>query len=247
MWVSTQAFHLPKLGNSESEYEDAVFPDGSFHEEVPNCRCAVADGATESAFSREWAQILVNSFGRYEFHLKKQQLLWKEGVHQDSLPWYLESKICRGAHAAFIGLSIHDPFPLNNAHDPQKGTWRAFAVGDSCIFQVRDDKLLAAGPLARSEEFGNNPVLLSTSSSPTVFRNDSPGNVLFGTWESKDIFYLATDALSQWLFAEEEGARPPWSFLRDLDFSLFKSIVPVLRQSGKLHNDDTTLLRLEVS
>jgi len=247
MRISTQAFHVPKHGSSEKEYEDAVYPEDSVQAELKTCRCAVADGATESAFSREWAQILVNSFGEYQFRLKKQQTLWKGVVHQGSLPWYLESKICRGAHAAFVGLSLHDPWRNGDGHGPPKGIWRAFAVGDSCLFHVRGDRLLTAGPLSRSEEFGNNPFLLSTSSQPRVFGDGSMGNVMTGTWESEDVFYLATDALAQWLFAEEEAARPPWGMLRDLAPSLFKSIVPILRDTGRLHNDDTTLLRLEVS
>ena len=247
MWVSTQTFHVPKRGGSESEYEDACYPEDSFRGELSSWRCAVADGATESAFSREWAQLLVQSFGHHQFRLKEQQRLWESTVKQGPLPWYLESKISRGAHAAFIGLSVRDPWPAGAADDPQTGTWRAFAVGDSCLFHVRGNELLTAGPLSRSEEFGNNPFLLSTTSRSPISRHNPLVSLLSGTWESNDAFYLATDALAQWLLSEKEAARPPWGFLQDLEPSVFVSLVPILRDTGRLHNDDTTLLRLEVS
>ena len=51
MWICTQAFHVAKKGNAESEYEDAYFPADGFHRDRHMYRCAVADGATESAFS----------------------------------------------------------------------------------------------------------------------------------------------------------------------------------------------------
>ena len=71
-----------------------------------------------------------------------------------------------------------------------------------------------------------------------------------GDWEPGDIFYLATDALAQWLLSELESGRPPWSVLRDLcaddDATLYSRLIDELRESQGLHNDDTTLLQVEV-
>ena len=247
MWISTQAFHVPKQGSSESEYEDAFYPEQSLRSELTSYRCAVADGATESAFSREWAKLLVRNFGRHRFHLRKQQRLWRRIVGRGTLPWYLASKVTRGAHAAFIGLSIHDPAASKPRDEPKRRTWRAFAVGDSCLFHVRGEKLLKVGPVAKSEAFGNNPYLLSTTSSSSISRNDPSVSVFSGIWKSNDIFYLATDAMAQWLLAEQESCRPPWAALRTLGPSIFEPIVSKLREEGRLHNDDTTLLRVEMT
>ena len=60
--VSTRTFHVHKRGGTEAEYEDAFFPD-EFTDELGAFRCAVADGASESAFANIWAQLLVRGFG----------------------------------------------------------------------------------------------------------------------------------------------------------------------------------------
>ena len=246
MQLSTQTFQTSKKGCSQSEYEDACYPESGFRGEFRTYRCAVADGATESAFSREWAQLLVRSFGEHRFRLKAQQRSWRDLVDQHPLPWYLERKVTQGAHAAFIGLSLHDQIARGSEGELGKGTWRAFAVGDSCLFHVRDGELLKAWPLSKSKEFGNNPFLLSTACTSPLSRDDAFVSIFSGTWESRDSFYLATDAMAQWLLAEEEASRPPWSFLRDLGPSIFEPVVEILRGTERLNNDDTTILRVEV-
>ncbi len=247
MWVSTQAFHVGKPGGAEGEYEDAYYPEDNFRGELKAYRCAVADGATESAFSREWARLLVRGYGQHCFFLRELQGLWRSLVERHPLPWYLASKITRGAHAAFVGLSLRDPNPSRVRTDTGKGRWRAFAVGDSCLFHVRGSELLAAGPVSKSEDFGSSPFLLSTTRRSPVFRGDPTVSVLSGTWEPKDAFYLASDAMAQWLLSEEEASRPPWGFVRDMGPTIFERVVTILRATGRLHNDDTTLLRIEVS
>ena len=246
MRLCAQTFQVGKKGGSRSEYEDACFPESGFRGELRNYRCAVADGATESAFSREWAQLLVRSFGEHSFRLKDQQRSWRRLVEQHPLPWYLERKVTQGAHAAFLGLSLHDPFPGGPVGRAKTGTWRAFAVGDSCLFHVRSDRLLKAAPLSSSEEFGNNPFLLSTACPSPLSRDDEFVSIFSGIWKSGDAFYLATDAMARWLLSEEEASRPPWRFLRDLGPPLFEPIVEILRGTERLHNDDTTVLRVEV-
>ena len=246
MQLSTQTFQISKKGCSQSEYEDACYPVSCFRGELRTYRCAVADGATESAFSREWAQLLVQGFGEHRAHLKDQQSSWRKLVNQNPLPWYLERKVTQGAHAAFVGLSLRDPVTKGSDEELGKGTWRAFAVGDSCLFHVRDGELLEAWPISKSEEFDNNPFLLSTTCSSPLSRDDEFVSVFSGTWESKDSFYLASDAMAQWLLSEQEASRPPWSFLHDLSPKTFERVVEILRGTKRLHNDDTTILRIEV-
>ena len=62
MQILVEGFWLPKAGNTEDEYEDALSPkktQGKLERKFP--RFAVADGATESSFSGLWAQLLVDS------------------------------------------------------------------------------------------------------------------------------------------------------------------------------------------
>jgi len=293
MRISTQAFHAHKRGGTEDEYEDAFFPDG-FAEKVRGFRCAVADGASESAFAREWAQLLVGAFGRREMNVAHLQEQWQKSVGGKRLPWFLEKKARRGAFAAFIGLSLRGAGaattrarlaanhavasvsaadwmpPTGNARDNGSdgppatgwhtgdgchrgeiaGTWRAIAVGDSCLFQIRDDELITVGPLSRSDQFDNSPFLLGSKSAQSIGRNAPHVNVHAGTWSRDDRFYLATDAMAQWLLLRDEAGLPPWTMLRELgeaDTLPFDELVDRMRLEHDLHNDDTTLLRVEVS
>ena len=104
--------------------------------------------------------------------------------------------------------------------------------------------------MKNSAEFGSSPRLLSTSGAGTLLRGGDPVTVLSGEWRPRDAFYLATDALAQWVLAEHEQGRPPWELLRELGddgtAAPFDSIVTRLRTEHGMKNDDTTLLRVEV-
>jgi serine/threonine protein phosphatase PrpC len=251
MWISTQGFHEPKRGNVESEYEDAFFPDRMCREELSEFRCAVADGASESAFSREWARLLVRGYQRQRLSLARLQRCWLRMVTRRQVPWYLEEKIRRGAHATLVGLSIWD------AQTPEPhGSWRVVAIGDSCLFHVRDDELLTVAPMSRSDEFNNHPHLISTDPATALGVGMSRATVISGEWQPNDVFYLLTDALAEWALNKHETGRPPWTLFRsmgedgdssDAGQASFEAFVANLRKNDGLHNDDTTLLRVEVS
>jgi hypothetical protein len=253
MWICTRAFHAPKHGNARSEYEDAFFPDGVCRRDVSEFRCAVADGASESAFAGEWARLLVRGFARRRMYLRHLQRCWLRLVGRRRVPWYLEEKIRRGAHAALVGLTIR-----HDGGESPGGTWHVVAVGDSCLFHVRGDALLAVTPLRKSGDFGNNPRLISTDAA-TSFGVDASCVVMeTGEWRSRDSFFLATDALAQWALRQEESGSPPWKLFRALECPdrrrrdeatpvPFEDLVSELRSKSGLRNDDTTLLRVEVA
>ena len=81
-------------------------------------------------------------------------------------------------------------------------------------------------------------------------RSEPHVEILSGTWRPKDAFYLATDAIAQWLLSEHEAGRSPWQTLFDLGSDAqvlpFADWVTGLRSEQGLHNDDTTLLCVEV-
>lgn len=249
MWIYAQGFHVPKLGSAEREYEDAYYPPRASHRNVKAFRCAVADGATESTFAREWAQILVRGFGRGRLRFGRMRKLWHRSVRgRSSAPgaaWYVGAKMRQGAYAAFVGLILRDG---NNGRPG--GLWRVLAAGDSCIFHVRADNLLTHGPMKHSADFDSSPRLLSTSSAGTLLRGGDPVTVLTGEWQPRDAFYLATDALAQWVLAEHEQGRAPWELMRELGddgtAAPFEAIVARARSERGMKNDDTTLLRVEV-
>ncbi len=249
MEIVARALWLPKAGNSAEEYEDA-WAVGDEAVEAAECfRCAVADGATEASFSGLWARLLTQGYcdgalpdAPVLSDFAPQQAVWSREVAAIPLPWYAEEKARSGAFSSLLGLRIAA------AVGPDGGRWTALAVGDSCLFQVRNDNLLTAWPLDAAESFTNSPMLLSSNPA----RNIALAEHLVlhaGEWVPGDAFYLLTDALACWfLLAYEAGGRP-WNDLDTVavsDAPAFVEWIADLRAERILRNDDVTLLRVVV-
>ncbi|GIW79926.1 MAG: hypothetical protein KatS3mg105_1733 [Gemmatales bacterium] len=226
-----RTFYVQKSGNSTDEYEDA------FAASAKLGRFAIADGATESAFASEWARLLVERFVEEPFRHKTQfanwlpdvQKRWLKAVNGKKLPWYAESKFEQGAFATFLGLVL------------TKTRWRAVAVGDSCLFQIRDGKLVTGFPVTRSDDFNNAPKLIGSRSPPKELQSQADGK-----WQSKDHFYLMTDALAQWFIRNNEKGKRPWREVERIsagkDKKAFVEWIDSLRTKEGLRNDDVTLM-----
>jgi hypothetical protein len=256
MDVHAEAFWLPKYGSSEAEYEDFFGPTTLKSPQGfkgQRMRFAVADGATEASFSKQWAKQLVRAFVHGQLsvpptaeELKPLQERWQKYVHRRPLPWYTEEKAEEGAFSSLLGLEIFES--VDGKATPV--AWRAVAAGDSCLFKVERGRVLEAWPIAKSVEFGNSPSLLSSIAA-------SNGADLAGARVQKaeggcgqdTAFYLMTDALSCWFLREQERGREPWRILADLGTERgqsFPRLVRDLRATGELKNDDVTLLRIDV-
>jgi hypothetical protein len=252
-------FWLPKLGNSIEEYEDA-----SAHS-IPDRRFAIADGATESSFADLWALSLVNKFtsspppvtappSPFAVWVSPLQKEWHSQINWEHLPWFAEEKARGGAFATFLGLIFSpDPelekpsffsrmFGMFSAPKENHVTWQALAIGDSNLFQIRDNALLKSFPFVESEQFNSRPLLLSSNPS----RNAQVwADIKYAEGDCKvnDVFILATDALAKWFLAQHEAGGQPWrtlySLKTDSDFEIF---VAKLRTDSLIRNDDTTLV-----
>jgi hypothetical protein len=251
MRVSAEAFWAEKAGNSPNEFEDSFYPqDPLIAEEGPSFRFAVADGATDTCFSGVWARQLVKAYceGLFEadhlaHSLPKLQECWREEVlRKGSLPWYVEEKIQEGAFAALVGLTLE-----GSPESPAEGTWRALALGDSCLFHLRDRDVLQSFPVDDPRFFTNSPLLLSSRPD----RNQCALKNLCvdrGEWKAGDSFYLMTDALACWLLQQLQGKRVPWNRLEDFDRrrKRFRPWIERLRGNKVMRNDDVTLVRIEI-
>ena len=236
--------YTQKRGNAKEEYEDAwaYIPRG-IRSTVANVakrfRVALADGASESAFSEQWAKLLVDDYVtrpyiRPKTMLNRSKLLatqWRDKVRRPDLPWYIAEKIRAGAYSTLLGLSICG----------QSGQWRAISIGDTCLFQIRDGELKAAWPLDRQELFGRSPVLLSTNHDAT---KDLSKNIVMkdGQADAGDIFILATDALSAWFLEQHERAKQPWLTLARVNPKEFADWIEDLRSNSEIRNDDVTCI-----
>lgn len=152
-------------------------------------------------------------------------------------PWYVEEAAVRGSFATFLGLQFTETVDSRR--------WRAMAVGDACFFQVRASTLVTAFPLEDSDAFGSAPDLLTSQ----PFGGSHGGHrlqVRTGSVETGDVFYLATDAVSEWLLARSRVDPDLWPALEVLDHEGFAALVDHARRSGEMADDDSTLLRAVV-
>jgi hypothetical protein len=157
------------------------------------------------------------------------------------MPWYIEEKAESGAFATLLGLT------LESSDDPANGSWRAIAIGDSCLVHLRERRVLKCFPIDKEELFNNSPVLLSSM----------PGNeektlshlqTIEGNWKSGDSFYLMTDAFACWFLHQLKDGRIPWQRLQTVGerSRLFGPWIDRLRAGKKIRNDDVTLGRIEI-
>jgi hypothetical protein len=241
-------YSLPKRGNQEQENEDAAWPRGCGAFPANTFRCAVADGATQAAFSGEWAQKLVEAYGKKRLttmsdeHLADLRKGWNDHYRSANLPWYLEEKVLRGGFAAFVGLEIKGPIGRTRF-----GSWEAVAIGDCCLFSVHRDSARVRFPFKSPRQFGDTPFLVSTNAGTnTPLREQRKHDA--GHWHEGDAFYLMSDALAAWFLSEIVQAKRPW---RDLDTALdspgsFQALISDLRGDGRMKNDDATVARVRV-
>lgn len=252
-------FATSKEGNSLDEYEDSSYilsKDSSKGHGI--YWYAVADGATESAFAKEWSRELAKAYCKdklcnknvFTNYLETVQANWQKGIdsNANSLPWYALEKAQSGAFSSLLGLKIYN-----------QGVWETIAVGDSCLFQVRQNQLVKSFPIEHSTEFNNRPFLISSLNSKN---SQLAQNTKFfeDEWKIGDSFYLMTDALSCWFLEEYEKGNSPWLTLNDFnndkkyEYLLnklrkhqkyegdFKEKINNLRLNKQIRNDDITLI-----
>jgi hypothetical protein len=233
--LSCRVFRVPRRGHTDDECEDAA----AIH--LPQARFAVADGASESAQSGLWARLLVETFvygdpqPPWPGWLVPLQRQWADSVRlrdTQTLPWFLEGRYRDGAFATLLGLTLDGP------------RWHALAVGDSCVFQVRNNQLLLAFPLTHSSQFDNTPWLIGSRSSPDEIPLRHALHFT-GDWQSGDRLYLMTDALARWFLSTNEVGGQPWLAIDPLLHEgqhAFAEWIDRLRNDRALRNDDTTLV-----
>ena len=244
--LQSQQFLLPKEGHTLAECEDAVSVNAL------GLSYAVTDGATEAFDARRWARRLAESwvevkpsppvsvadFGVWagaegeELHAAWETL---------TLPWYAEEKRRGGSFAAFVGLHF--------AAEGRRLSWRAIAVGDSCLIQRRNCELRAALPLAEHQDFNSRPVLVPSRAELMKSALDRAVTGA-GEAESGDIFLLLSDAVAAWFF-ELAAAHHPLiaefdSLLAASENEALADLLRRERQAKRLKDDDVAIIRIAV-
>lgn len=224
---SVRSLSLPKLGNEHNENEDGIFVATDLS------RLAVADGASSAFASRQWAQILTESFAtqpavdlsiadaRGEF-VERCARRWQAAVAGGS-DWWSNDARDRGSFAAFVGVTIGDDLKVV-----------ANAVGDCCLFVLdRSQQLRLAFPLDNAAAFDSTPSLLSTNEPDEGEWRRAKGRLTTG-----DTLVLASDAVAQWLLSD--AARLPW--LSSSDPDAWAQELNATREQHVMVNDDVTVV-----
>ena len=251
-----RVFTIPKWGNAPDENEDAAYP------LTVNCpiklgkgesfSCALSDGATQSSFSRLWANILADEASRASIFISDPMRIlehaiprWKNQVSRYELPWHAEEKVRRGAFATLVWLGIKI---IEGRPRGMQGSWKALVLGDSCLFQLREGVLISSAPEPPGPDFSLNPVLFSSIAerNQQLFNRIS-SQITSGDCRSGDQFILVSDALAEWIFKNYNSGCEPFKMMQTRVFdapanrSSFAAWVNSLREEKSIKNDDTTL------
>jgi len=265
MWAHVNTFSVPKRGSTPGECEDAarVCPIEGSNADVSgrSLRVVVADGASESLLAGKWARWLAEKFCSTAAATRSKQGFlaayraaaeqWAAEVEwyvqereQRGAPiqWYEEPGLAKGAFSTVIVLNVSRG---TDGH----GLWSAAALGDSCVFHVRDEAVRISFPLCDAEAFSNQPPLLPSRAADDEIVSRHVSLRRRADWQTEDSLYVMTDALAVWFLRATALGERPWESLRDLgteDGSDFSTWVALKRDQGELRDDDTTLVRIDL-
>jgi hypothetical protein len=230
-----------KMGNSPDQWEDAFAVDEA------SGAAAIADGASTGIYCRTWADQLSTRFladrpdardpvslNKWVSGLRRE---WREAIQYDNLNWSKQAKVDQvGAAATLLGLELGPPDVRGSR------PWRAFAVGDACLFWLRAGRLLASFPVAAADQFGSAPLLVRSNPGHKTLALHAAGEC-----EPGDRFVLATDAVaSRLLKSAAAGPGPDWDRFEHITEDEWRAELDSLRSANDMVNDDCTLVVLRV-
>lgn len=243
---SSKSHSVSKLGNSAEENEDNILEASQADIKASTLiKFAIADGATESPFSKEWSDLLVSAYKERSFEraciletLKVVSTQWQSMIITENLPWYAQQKVETGSFATFIGLTINT----------EEDSFDAIAVGDCSLFQIRNNELILSFPISNVSDFNNTPNLIGSNEK---YRTHIESQVKHhkGHIEPNDFILLTSDALAVWILEQRSqnnkiGKSIVKSF-RNFNETTFKKWLSVKRGNNQIRNDDVSILIIE--
>jgi Protein phosphatase 2C len=228
-----------------SECEDAIGINTASN------RFAVADGATEAFASQSWARQLAVHWTESDCEALTPEDFrsWVANEGQalhDSwsrlrFSWYAEEKARGGSFAAFVGVQIN-----LEGFAPR---WRAIALGDSCIIELKGRQIVQALPISESASFNATPQLVPSQSSmlDAAFQHVVLGS---GMIESGTSLLLLSDAVAAWylrLVENDDQVRRSFDKLLDeKQDSKLAELFAQERQRKRIRDDDIAIIKIDV-
>ena len=154
MQLNCRTIYVPKAGSTIEQYEDA----SAYYYYIDPAIAAVSDGAGTTFESGLWARLLAKRFVELPLSGQDQREVldwvshasaaWHASIPWQDLSFFAKEKASQGSAATLVGLRLEESEP-----GVRYGTWSCMAMGDSCMFQVRDGHLATAIPLRKSADF----------------------------------------------------------------------------------------------
>jgi len=240
-----RAFLTHKLSESYKDCQD------SFDILVPKRSVAVADGISQSIFSKVWADLLTYHFVRNpsvifleeenvdpirdEWYQRVAEVRLEKERQNDPYLWKLDENLASGrsAGATFLGLRF-------------EGTaWSCLVLGDSCLVGISENNEIMEimSSKTEDEEFDNYPDYLDSS---RLISQKGESKCFHGELTGSGKLFLVTDALSDYLYRkrQENDFAVVDALLNIQTQDEFEAIVGAMRLQG-MTNDDTTLVIIE--
>lgn len=248
MPLKSRAFRRAKDPERPQEYEDAYAVD------PVRGIAVVADGVSSAIFSARWARILAEATvadppdpdaqEAFALWLAQRRRSWSAEIDTRGLAWFQRAKLPLGAFSTLLWVrvtAIDDPPPGQfGAHRLQSR-----AIGDSCLFHVRNGELVRLFPIGRACEFEVDPLVLGS----VDLRRDEL--MQFGKLDEvcypDDLLVLCTDAVAEWALRQiEAGRSPAWEDYWSCSATEWHEEIDSLRRQRHMRYDDATLVLLRV-
>ncbi|HVW02823.1 MAG TPA: hypothetical protein VHB77_20865 [Planctomycetaceae bacterium] len=246
MFFQSRTFHVAKDAGFAEEYEDAFCVDGE------RGTAAIADGVSSAIFSALWAQILtralveappnVHDADAFKAWLTERRAEWLAGIDLPNMGYFQKTKL-RQVGGAFCTLCWLQVYPDADQVDALR--YRVYALGDSCLFHVRDGELLQSFPLRTAAEFDLDPAAICSADLGRDHALDFPA--IDEACAPGDLLILATDAVAKCLLAEREaGGVIDWSRYATLHPLNWLAEIEEQRNDRRIRRDDSTIVWIRV-
>lgn len=262
-WAFVRVFRAPRSAGLPGTCEDAHHPPADEDVTDDIVTLAVADGSSGSVLAGRWARVLATAAGEADPRVLGSPAGFADMVVETArtwpaelaahraereaagrpVQWYERPGLDRGAYATLVAAAF-----ARHPYGGDAGMWRAAALGDACLFQVRDDRLVTAFPLLDPVRFGTTPVR-AHSFTRDVLRVVRDVEVTGGDWLAGDRFVLASDTFACWFLAQAHAGRAPWRLVELLGTDVlpdFAAWVEEQRNRGVMRDADVTVVRLQV-
>jgi nucleotide-binding universal stress UspA family protein len=248
MILQARIFKLAKDPEHPGEYQDACQVDAARGVAV------IADGVSSAIFSAQWANLLVDAVvadapdlddvEAFAAWLQQQRQAWAGRIDTTSLAWFQRAKLPMGAFSTRLWIHVAE------AAGDQPGAFggfrlRGFAIGDSCLFHLRNGELVRSFPMQTAAEFQADPLVLG---SVDLKRDHLMQFTRLDEFcYPDDLLVLCTDALGEWAMRQQEAGEPTdWYGYWNMPEADWQAEITARRHARHIRYDDTTLVLLRV-